>query len=567
MNKSKKIILTVICCLFAALVGCTFLATSIANTLIAKADVVMIKEGVISQSVNVDAKRSRTNILPIYAQANGVISEDVVFERESVEKGDPIYKFDSSEADITAKQALLAVSNIEHQIEQGKLIDTQIEQQKLNLKTAENELAALSNKQTLDTQQSKLLSQIESLQNDISTTQLNDYTSHRQLSMQLSLAWQQLNEYDSSASAETAEQISKLIKSITDLEIAISSGTLSQEQLNIANNELNAARLALEKLYQGGGNDAERNRLIMQIDELNDKIRLSEQQSATNTKELASQLAIAQREMELFEKNSPINQQSELNKATSAIIQAKEQLDTAKLQKSSLKALQLQLDIAKEQLALHKKRFPQGGVYTAPFNGTVYRKYKDVGESVTSGELIMEIYTSESKSSIEYRLPNEIGGEYSMGSRVDVVYRVFRPDPETKIIESVMKQLTAEVTYIRFDEETDEYVFHATYDGNEEIPKETIIDATMNKVVTNHEMTVPVSSIFLNKDKESCVYVVETRDSLFKQEQYVRMVPVRVVDSNGIICALSATGLKPGEKIVQYLSKSVNDGDRVNVQN
>jgi len=223
-------------------------------------------------------------------------------------------------------------------------------------------------------------------------------------------------------------------------------------------------------------------------------------------------------------------------------------------------ALELQMEAAKLDYAQLLAQYPAGGVFCAPQAGivknlgvtvgTVFSKYEKMFDLVpTAGQVTYELeWTVSSAAMNKYLSENQPSASYvdENGDKVE------------KLLTVASKKQNADGSWA--------VAANWPFDMAPDFAKEYKVE--MGTSLGNYPEILPRSCIHSDVDKYS-IFVVKTRSGIFGDENYVEKVEVELLaenDNKAAVRAYDLPGALQGEKVVQYVSQEISNGDVVLVR-
>lgn len=244
----------------------------------------------------------------------------------------------------------------------------------------------------------------------------------------------------------------------------------------------------------------------------------------------------------------------QLKQLNLAVTQVRNQLNAEGLTAADRSALQTQLEIAQEEVALYQKQFPANGEIVAASSGVVSYVGGSEGQSVTAGESIIEVIPDNAKQYIVFSLYGEEGEKYPLGSSVNISFV-----EESK---TVTKQ--AVVNRVQYNVEQKAYVFYTEADREWNLLEGRTVDITVVLSSDYYQIIVPLSALSEGADG-SGIFVAEAYSGLFGEEYRVKFYDVTVLAQNEISAAVEMKDTFWATTVVSYTTGPIYDGDTVKV--
>ncbi|GHV13879.1 hypothetical protein FACS1894219_09260 [Clostridia bacterium] len=229
--------------------------------------------------------------------------------------------------------------------------------------------------------------------------------------------------------------------------------------------------------------------------------------------------------------------------------------------------LKTELEIAEEEAALYREKYPTDGKIRAKSAGTVYSVNAAKGETILPGVSLAAVSTQNSSANVIFYL-SESDAKFFSGSDSAILYY-------SEIIEN-----TSEVTQSR------EVVKNSAVLSKEfilkdnlfkfSVPVETENDSVyhgqqIQVKITNmspvYDMVIPYEAVHKNSGDTAFVYILKKRDGLFGDEYYPEMVNVNLLYENGVNAAVYSTNITQNDGVVTYASGLLTPGETVRILN
>ncbi|WMJ22346.1 hypothetical protein RBG61_10150 [Paludicola sp. MB14-C6] len=360
---------------------------------------------------------------------------------------------------------------------------------------------------------------------------------------------------------------------VKQFELAVLSLSNQIKQAELTPDKITAQKLQLDILNQQlkvlensqtPNSESKKKQLQMQIQGIERQIKegyVDEAGLAT----LKTQLSIAQEELALYEKNVPIENKIATNQLSLSILQAQTQLKKDTISQQQVEELKKQLDIANDQLRAKKASFETSGKIVSLCDGKVSKYYVKEGDRITKGQLIADIASTSSKPCVSFALSKEAGEDLPSGCKVVLKYKTYEKDPISGITSSKMNEITAVASFKKYNPKENNYIFSAPYDEKKSISREAVVDVKMIQTSTAYTTILPKACVTQNKDQKDCIFVITKKQGLFKQENVVKEVEVKVLDRNNINVAIDSFEVRPEDEVLLYSSKPIKDGSVISV--
>lgn len=223
-------------------------------------------------------------------------------------------------------------------------------------------------------------------------------------------------------------------------------------------------------------------------------------------------------------------------------------------------ALELQLKAAKLAYAQLIAEYPTGGVFCAPQAGiiknldvtvgTVFSKYEKMFDLVPTAEQV----TYE----LEWTVSNVAMSKYLNENQASASY----VDENGNIVQEALtlsgKKQKADGSWA--------VIANWPFETAPDFAKEYKIE--MGTSLGNYPEILPRSCIHSGTDSDF-IFVVKTKSGIFGDENYLEKVEVQILaenDKNAAVRAYDLPGALQGEKVVQYVSQEISNGDVVLVR-
>ncbi len=282
-------------------------------------------------------------------------------------------------------------------------------------------------------------------------------------------------------------------------------------------------------------------------------------------KQLKNDLKIALEHKNQYELQQATKNKVEDEKLQLAIDKLNNQLTQADISDEKKNEINLLIEISRQELADHKAKIANGGKFTSEYEGTITKLLIKDGDNITNGQHIADITTKDSKKCVTWTMSFEASNEYTVGSKVNVLFAV----EDGKDFDGTDKKkevvVTTEVTDRQYDEKNNSYIFTANIKDYDNIPLETPVNIKLIKSSVPYNTILPTSCLNKESDGKYYVLVIEERQGFFKKESYLKKVQVEIIEKNNLAAAVKSTSVYERMKIVKYTSKPINDGDIVSV--
>ncbi len=192
------------------------------------------------------------------------------------------------------------------------------------------------------------------------------------------------------------------------------------------------------------------------------------------------------------------------------------------------------------------------GMLQAPEDGYLLSCHIKTGERTGDGACFL--YAAQKTAGVvEVSLGRENAGAISLGDRVELSYK--SPAGENK-------RFQGSISYL---EQTDGGVaVRIPLEDAGAVPGQSV---NMEYEYTSgpYETVLPVSALYGNGSGGYVVYLVEEREGILGMEERLRKIPVRLLEENGEVAAVSGAALTPESLVVQSADKELAEGDAVRV--
>lgn len=547
LTPRKKLILKLACGLFAVLLVCTVVSRSIYHLLLPTVEIVEAAGGTIDTWADAQAEFDYTNKVAIRAGGAWKINKVNVIEGKRVFAGDTMFEIDMQQQTINTDRMQLSLLQLKNSLKPSQMTETDKKLAELEIKIAEGQLEAYEYGLPLSTE-------IQELNYELAVMQAENGLLENELAAQY--ASDMLFRYRSNGveidRTEERRLRSKIISLGTKLR-KMSATHPDYDTLKVDYDNTQAELAALMQDYADLGYDPIQEEQLRLAAMKANNLLYQPNDGDPNGGISALRVEIARLQLEQFyQDNAYTRDKLELN-----VQKMREQLEEAGLTPEKKAEINLQIKIAQEELALQKSKFPDDGLVKAPRDCVFVNLYVAEGETVQEGQLLGYITGETSKRCVTWQMSYEAGKTYPEAS--DVTVNINSPS-------GGRDTLKVKVSNKRKNAENGSFTFIAPIEEYQKIvTNETTAIVRLQTTSPTYEVVVPLSCLRTNDAGETSVWLVQTRDGLFSQENYLVETEVSISQSNNLSAAISGRDISRGVKIMRYSSKSVSPGSVVSI--
>ncbi len=216
-------------------------------------------------------------------------------------------------------------------------------------------------------------------------------------------------------------------------------------------------------------------------------------------------------------------------------------------------SVQLSLDMAQRSYDKFMATYPQNGVITAPYDGSVLSCSVKAGDTAWNGNTVLELKSLESKPIVRWSASYKEGEAFVEGSDVTLYFQALKQGSLENF--TVKSQIDTKL----YNAETGGWDFEITLTGfKNEIPLNAVASIMLTRNLANGTV-VPSAALAKTGLDKATVYTVRTRQGVFGEEDYVTATEVKVVADNGYQAVIEMSGVGSDDRVVTYASKSLTD--------
>jgi len=239
----------------------------------------------------------------------------------------------------------------------------------------------------------------------------------------------------------------------------------------------------------------------------------------------------------------------------------KKELTVIQLRNQNDEISQLQLEIAEEDVALFKAKYPTDGKIRAGFAGTIYNINAANGETIPSNIVLASIYDENSPANVIFYLSEDDAEFFDEGDSAVLHFSEtlnsgskYATNMQVKKNSSISSKqfILKDVLYKYTVPITNEFLYHGQRIQLQIINKSAIYDTV-----------IPSSALHRNIEDIYYVFTIKPRDSIWGEEYYTEIVNVELIYDNGVNAAISYIPLLWKEKIVVSSSRFLVPGEIV----
>lgn len=226
--------------------------------------------------------------------------------------------------------------------------------------------------------------------------------------------------------------------------------------------------------------------------------------------------------------------------------------------------LEDELEIAEGELELYKEQVPYEGKVCAGNNGLISTVKVNAGDLTKEGDTLAEITDEAQSMSVKFSFGQTDDVLCRVGDEVQLTYMEtawYEGKPSTE-------EKTVNTTVIKreYDTEKKQYFFYAEIDNSnkkfyegQKIKVNYIISSDL------YENVVPLNAISKDENRDTVVYVLQSRDGLFGEEYYVKKVKVDQLEKNNVKSAINGDDISAYIEVVVSSSRALTSGETVRV--
>lgn len=544
LTPRKKMILKLACGLLVVLIVCTIVSRSVYNMLLPTVEVVEAAGGTIDTWADAQAEFDYTNKVAVRAGSTWKINRINVIEGKRVFEGDTMFEIDMDQQKISTERMELSLMQLKNSLKPSQMTEVDKKLAEIEIKIAEGQLEAYEYGLPLS-------SEIQELTYELAVIRAENGLMENELAAQY--ASDMLFRYRSNGVMFDRTEEKKLRSKLISLGSQLRKTGLSDEKREELQNEFDRIQQELTDLMEQYVTEdydpIQEEQLRLAAMQANNQIYYDGDEDRSIS---ALNLEIAKLQLEQFyQQNAYSREKLELN-----IEKMKNELSNAGLTPEKQAEINLQIKIAQEELALQKSKFPEGGLVKAPHDCVFVDLYVSEGEIVQEGQLLGYITNDNSSRCVTWQMSYEAGRNYPEAS--DVTVTVSNPSAGNDTLE-------AKVSNKRQNKETGDFTFIAPIDYQKIVTNETSATIRLQTTSPTYEVVVPLSCIRTNEAGDQTVWLVQTRDGLFSQENYLVEATISITKANSLYAAISGRDISRGVKIMRYSSKSVSPGSVVSI--
>ncbi|MDP4181849.1 MAG: HlyD family efflux transporter periplasmic adaptor subunit [Bacillota bacterium] len=217
----------------------------------------------------------------------------------------------------------------------------------------------------------------------------------------------------------------------------------------------------------------------------------------------------------------------------------------------SEKMSELQLKIY--ELDDFKKNCNDNGEIKSEFDGVINQALIEKGSTCNSGQPLFEVVSKDSKYKLEWKLNSAKAQILKEGDTVDLT---ITNDKEESFESNIDKK-----NYVVNE---GLYLFTSFINDKNIKTKTGQVDLNIALKSKEYPMVVPNSCIFNAGDK-NMIFVLKEKDGVMGEEQFVKSVNVKILDSNDSSTAISGN-IAENDNIVSFASKALVDNAKVKLR-
>lgn len=550
MSERKKRTLQIAVGLLIFLLICTVVSQTVYRMLLPVVETVDAREGSLSSWVDADGRVGYTDQQDILAAESWRVTEVLVKQGAIVEAGTPLFQIDERQAQISLQQSELELLKLQNQLSASALNAAEQAELTLQIQIAEQELADYRNGLSLS-------SDIEELNLKLAVIQLENQQEVDEGRLQL--AREQLASYQRKGAGMDTAAYERLDKQIASLSKRLLSASLSEEKRQEIEEELRLAREEQDALVSGfEAYDP------LQEESLRQALREAEQKLKANGSErdrsvLELQKEIAQEQLALYQERKGDTAALQEKKLQLSILQLKNQLTGNQKSAAEKQELNRQIEIAQKQLELARANWPEGGVVLAPAAGTVTSIAARKGETLQAGKAAVTMTTEVSQPCVTWELSYEAGQKYADRGAAQVTL------PRKGDILGKDETVEVNIAERLLDEETNRYRYTAPLPLEKAPAAGASVRVRLSVTGESYDHLIPLSCLRQDSYGNDTVLVLKRRQGIFSEEQYLAEIRVEVLDKNSMNAAVKSAEFEYDTKVVRYSSKPVSSGSVVSV--
>jgi len=232
---------------------------------------------------------------------------------------------------------------------------------------------------------------------------------------------------------------------------------------------------------------------------------------------------------------------------------------------SLLEELQIQLEIAEEEVALFKEKYPTDGKIRAGSAGTIYSVNAVKGEMMERNTSLAALSGKKSAATVVFYLPENDADFFNEGDSAILYYSEvlnFNNNEERAV--SVAKN--SAITSKQFLLKDNLYKFYVPIQSDFIYHGQQIQVKITNKSPV-YDIVVPYEALHKKDDNLYYVYVLKKRNGLFGEEYYPDIVDVNVLYENKVKAAINSLNITRYDSVVTFASDYIIPGKTVRVLN
>jgi len=253
----------------------------------------------------------------------------------------------------------------------------------------------------------------------------------------------------------------------------------------------------------------------------------------------------------------------ELKKKEFTVLQIKNSIANS-ASGSLLEELQIQLEIAEEEVALFKEKYPTDGKIRAGTAGIIYSVNAVKGETMEYNTSLAALSSKKSKANVVFYLSEYDADFFGEGDSAILYYsEVLNYNNENQAM-SVAKN--SSITSKQFLLKDNLYKFYVPIQSDYIYHGQQIQVKITNKSPV-YEIVVPYEALHKKDDNLYYVYVLKQRNGLFGEEYYPDVVDVNVLYENKVKAAINSLNITKYNSVVTFASDYIIPGKTVRVLN
>ena len=225
---------------------------------------------------------------------------------------------------------------------------------------------------------------------------------------------------------------------------------------------------------------------------------------------------------------------------------------------------QMRLEIAKEDLAIFREKYPTDGKIRAGFAGMVYSVNAMPGETMEPNTNLTSISGKNSAANVVFYLPEDDAFFFTVGDNALLYYTETYDFDDNSQAFSFMKN--SNISGKRYVLKDNLYKFYVPIQSEYIYHGQQIQLKITNKSPV-YETVIPCEALHQGSNETFFVYVLKQRNGLFGDEYYPELVNVNVMYGNGIHAAINTVNIRLRDSIVNWSSGYLIPGETVRVLN